>query len=345
MVEASAVELSTAQDPVRWGVLGTGRIARKLLKAIESADSAKVAGIASRDVAGAQGLATEFGLASACSYDDLIADPSIEAIYVSLPNALHAEWAIRAAKAGKHILCEKPLATSVAEADAMIAAAQAHNVLLMEAFMYRFHPQWRRVAEIIREKRIGTVQFVRSSFTFRMDDAADIRFSAELAGGALMDVGCYCVNFARFVAGAGEPDYKPQSVSAMAQWRPDGIGLVDETLVANMKFPNGVLAQFVCSLQMRGATKAKVVGDEGHLEISNPWFGAAPTSLSVTCGSETHPEEITNVNSYVAEVEQFSNCIRTGAPLPLPIEDARANMQTIEALLIAARERREVELL
>src|SRR5262245_9159437 len=204
---------------LRWGVISTGWVARTFISALRDSEDQRVVAVASRDGARAAALAAEFGVPRAYgAYAELLADPEVEAVYIGLPNSLHAEWTIAAVRAGKHVLCEKPLAVSRAEAEAMFEAARAAGVWLMEAFMYRFHPQTLRVQELITSGAIGQVRLIRAIFCFTVADPNNVRLSAELAGGALMDVGCYPLNFARMIAGTA-----PERVAAAARWAPSGV--------------------------------------------------------------------------------------------------------------------------
>lgn len=336
-------EVHAATRRLKWGVLGTGRIARTLLRALRDADGVEAYAVASRDIPKAQDMAREFGVPKAYSYDGLLRDPEVEVVYNSLPNGLHAQWSIKAARAGKHVLCEKPLAVTVREADRMIEAARDNNVLLMEAFMYRFHAQWARVAEIVREGDIGDVRFARAAFSFVMNNPDDIRYDPRLGPGALMDVGCYCINFLRFAAGIQNPGAEPEAVLAAAHFR-DEDRKIDETVAGTLRFPNDVLGQFVCSFRMSGGAMAEIVGSKGRIEIPNPWLPGNTTQLVIASGGETRTEEVAGSDNYVAEVEHFSRCVMSGTPLLLPPSDARANMAVIEALRKSARSGREVRL-
>jgi predicted dehydrogenase len=256
-----------------------------------------------------------------------------------VPNSLHAEWAIAGARAGKHVLCEKPLAVSHAEAEAMFAAAREHNTWLMEAFMYRFHPQTLKVQELIANGAIGQVQLIRSAFTFRVGDPNNVRLSAELAGGALMDVGCYPVNFARMVAGSA-----PSSVAVVARWAPSG---VDETLAATLEYPGGIVAQITCSLSASRNHSAQVIGSDGSIEVDQAFTPPLdrPTSILLRRGArggDAEQIEIAPANHYRLEAESFGRLVEAGHVahgLPeMPLAETLDNIATIEALLQAARE-------
>ncbi len=321
----------------RWGILGTGRIARKFVQALAEATDAEAYAIASRDLARATTLAQELSIPQAYgAYTDLLHDPAVDYIYNALPNTLHAEWSIKAVQAGKHVLCEKPLASSTAEAEAMFAAAQGVGIWLMEGFMYRFHPQILKVQELLAAGAIGTLRLIRSSFGFTVTDAANVRLSAELAGGALMDVGCYCVNFARMVAGSA-----PIRVSAVAQWSDTG---VDTTLAGTLEYPGGILAQVACSLATSRHHTAQVIGSDGIIEVAEPFTPPfdQPTVVRLYRGTNVAAVEeisIPPANHFRLEAEGFDRLVRDGhGNWPeMPAAETLDNMATIEALLRSAR--------
>jgi predicted dehydrogenase len=321
---------------VRWGIISTGRIARTFIAALGQSDDARVVAVASRDGGRAAEFAREFDITRAYgSYEELLADPEVDAVYIGLPNSMHAEWAIKAARAGKHILCEKPLGVDRAEAETMFAAAHEAGVRLMEAFMYRFHPQTLEVKALIESGAIGQVQLVQAAFGFTVTDPANVRLSAHLAGGALMDVGCYCVNFAHMVAGAA-----PERVSAAARWTPIG---VDEALVGTLEYPSGACAQIACSLVSSHHHTARVIGSDGIIDVEQaftPPFDR-PTRIRLWRGvrfAEAEEIEVPPVNHYRLEAEEFGRLIRgeAGANV-MPEAETLDNMATIDALLRSAR--------
>src|SRR5262245_1109201 len=325
---------------LRWGVISTGWVARTFLNALRNSEEERVVSVASRDGARAAALAAEFGVPRAYgAYAELLDDPEVEAVYIGLPNSLHAEWAIACARAGKHVLCEKPLATSPAEAEAMFEAARDAGVWLMEAFMYRFHPQTLKVRELIAEGAIGEVRLIRSIFCFTVADPGNVRLSAELAGGALMDVGCYPVNFARMIAGAA-----PEHVAAAVRWAPSG---VDEMLAGTLEYPGGAVAQITCSLSASRVHTAQVIGSAGSIELDEaftPPFDR-PTRIRLrrgARGAEAEEIEIAPVNHYRLEAEAFGRLVQAGhgaKGLPeMPLIETLDNLATIEALLLAAHE-------
>ncbi len=254
---------------LRWGLLGTGGIARKFARDLV-AHGITVLSAASRDGARAALFSAEMGLPqSHASYQALLDDPDVDAIYVALPNHMHAEWSIRAARAGKHILCEKPAALDEAECESVLQAAERAGVFFMEGFMYRCHPQWGLVRALIEDGRIGEVRGLRASFCFDMGyKPENIRQRREAAGGALTDVGCYGLSFSRMIAGA-----EPSRCSAVSRINPD-LG-VDEWTTAELVFPDGTLAAFDCALREARPYSAVIEGERGRIEVVTPWHPPA----------------------------------------------------------------------
>jgi D-xylose 1-dehydrogenase (NADP+, D-xylono-1,5-lactone-forming) len=317
--------------PVRWGVLSTARINELLLAGARGCEAVEVLAVASREQAHAAAYAREHGIERAYgSYDALLADPQIEAVYISLPNALHVEWTIRALEAGKHVLCEKPLSRRAADAQRAFDVAERCGRLLMEAFMYRHNPQTSRLVELIGEGAVGRVRMIRASFGYYLDDAADVRLRRELEGGALMDVGCYCVNAARLLCG------EPERVHAEQLLGGDG---VDVAFAGVLGFADEVLAHFDCGFAFTAPDELVVLGERGSLHLADPWHCLTPgIELRRAAGSESI--EIETVNSYSLELTNLSAAIRgTGAPL-LGREDAFGQARAIEALYSAAAQRR-----
>ncbi len=268
---------------LNWGILGTGRIAGKFARGLSSTEKATLLAVGSRKVAKAEGFAKEHGAARAYgSYEEMLADPEVQAVYISLPNHLHGEWSIKCAEAGKHILCEKPAMVNAGELERVLAVVKKQDVFWMEAFMYRCHPQWGKVKEIIASGAIGEVRVVESAFSFNMGPAyQDFRLHNELAGGGLMDVGVYCVSFSRLIAGE-----EPSECRAVAHL--GGVSRVDEYMAGLLKFPSGMVASFMsgveCDLPSRGA----IYGSEGSITLSAPWsLGAADTEIIVSAKSKT----------------------------------------------------------
>ena len=316
---------------LRWGVLGSANIARKaLVPAIGAAVGNDLVAVASRDAATAERFAHASGASHwYADYQSLLDDAQIDAVYVPLPNALHAEWTVRAVEAGKHVLCEKPLATSPAECRRMHAAADEAGVRLMEAFMYRHHPRTQRVLELVHDGAIGELRWVRASFSFTVADPANVRLDAALAGGALMDVGCYGVDVARALVGA-EPDL----AQAHAVWGPSG---VDQTLVGSLRFPNGVVAQIACSLAAPRTETFEVVGREGRIHVSKAFLPGSEACDAWLERGDAAPERLTfeGVDQYRLMVEAFSDAVRD-ATAPALGQDGAMNLRSIEGLYASA---------
>ena len=321
-----------------WGIIGTGRIASRLAGAIEECDSATLLSVGSRDADKARAFADQHGAKRAHgSYDDLLADPDVRFVYNSLPNSLHCEWTVKAAEAGKHILCEKPISGTVDEAEAMFDAAERCGVVLIEAFMYRCHPQIARVKQIVDSGEIGDLKLIRARFSYGKSDPTDIRFNKELHGGGLMDVGCYCTNFSRFIAGA-----EPLQVYGAAVFGP--VSGVDESFAATLVFPGGVLAQFDAGMVFAGAANADIMGSKGIIEVHSPWLPGDETSITVSVAGETRQEEFGRTNNYCLEVEQIQMCANEGARPFLTRADTVGNMRAICAMLESARSDQAVSL-
>jgi predicted dehydrogenase len=330
---------------MNWGVISTGRIARAFLDALQASEREHVVAIASRDAAKAAELAREFGVArSYGTYEALLADPQVQAVYIAVPNSLHAEWTHKAAQAGKQILCEKPLGVGQAQAGEMFSAARDAGVWLMEAFMYRFHPRTLKIQELIAGGAIGKPQLIRASFGFAVTDPANVRLSAELAGGALMDVGCYCVNFSRMVAGQA-----PSRVVATARRGSSG---VDETLAATLDYASGAIAQIACSLASSHHHQAQVIGSDGMIEVEEAFTPPPDRSarLRVRRGARfaaIEEIEFPPVNQYRLEAEGFGRLVAAGHADPglpeMPLVETLDHMAPIEALLRSARAGHAVE--
>lgn len=259
---------------LNWGILGTGNIAKVFADALGNSQTGTLRAVGSRQSKSAQKFADAYSdVSTHGSYDELLANPNVDAVYISLPNHLHCEWTVRAAQAGKHILCEKPLAANFAEAMTMLEAARRHKVFFMEAFMYRCHPQTTKLVQLIRDGAIGEVRQIQANFSYNMGEALDnIRQQNESAGGGIMDVGCYCMSMARLVAGAAnDKDFaEPLEIKAIAH-----IGeksRVDEWATATIKFPGEILASLVCGTRVNVDSTLRVWGNKGDIQISNPWF-------------------------------------------------------------------------
>jgi predicted dehydrogenase len=304
---------------------------------MRTAERCELVAIASRDAAAAESAAGKLGIPRAHgSYEALLDDPEVDAVYIPLPNHMHAEWTLRAAGAGKHVLCEKPLAMSSAQAQEMVDGCRSAGVLLMEAFMYRLHPQWVRVREIVESGRLGELRAVQSFFSYFNDDPANIRNVVEFGGGALMDVGCYSINASRMLFGQ-----EPSRVQASIRRDPAfGTDVVTSGL---LEFGDRH-STFTCSTQLEPDQRVHVAGTEGRLLVEIPFNipPDRPTRLFVTAGGDppvspdTEVIEIPQADQYGIEVDEMSRAILEGGDAPLPPEDAVANMRVIEAVIAAA---------
>jgi xylose dehydrogenase (NAD/NADP) len=326
---------------VRWGVISGAQIGlNHVIPAIQRSANGRVVCLGTPRPDRVRERVEKLGIPRLYdTYAAVLDDPEVEAVYVPLPNSMHREWTIRAAEHGKHVLCEKPMGLTAAECEEMIEACARHGVLLMEAFMYRFHPQQAVIHEILESGRIGTVQMVRGAFTFRLNlaDTSNIRLSRELWGGALMDVGCYCINAARYYFGA-----EPVSVLASARIPPE-LG-VDTTLHGLLEFESGY-APFVVSLQMASQPQVEIVGDRGRIEIPRCFIpGDDPPPLAVTADGRREERVVEAANSYLHQVEAFAGSVRSGQAVPLPPSDAAANLRVIEAIRRAVADGRRVTL-
>lgn len=317
--------------------MGTATIAREaVLRALfRAAEQAEVLGIASRDLAKARAVAAEFGIPRAYgSYDELLADGDIEAVYIPLPNHLHVPYSIRALEAGKHVLCEKPLARSAAEAEELASVARRHpHLKVMEAFMYRFHPQWVWTKRTVDEERIGRVRTIQSSFSFFDDNPASILHHAEWGGGALLDIGCYSISLSRFLFGA-EPLRVVASIEIDSTFR------VDRLTSGILEFAAGT-ATFTCATCAREQQFVLIQGERGSVRLEtpfNPRFDRACRAwLEGDGGADARVEvSFDACDQYGIQADLFAQAIRTDGAVPTPLEDAVANLRTIDALVRSA---------
>jgi D-xylose 1-dehydrogenase (NADP+, D-xylono-1,5-lactone-forming) len=312
--------------PLRWGILSTANITDKLL---DSGTDQEFVAVCSRDGARAEAYAREKGIARAHgSYEALLADPDVDAIYNPLPNSLHVEWSIRALEAGKHVLCEKPLTRYPEDVGRVFDVAKREDCVVAEAFMWRHHPQVARARQLLDDGAIGDLRIIRAHFAFAVGQPDDIRLQATLDGGGLMDVGCYCVSGCRTLAGA-EPD------RAFAEYVAGGHG-VDVALAATLRFPGDVLAHFDCGLSYPGGSLLAAVGTEGAFALADPWHGNdAVIELRRGDGSveriETGP-----ANSYALELADFEAAVRRERQPLLGRDDALGQARTIAALYTSA---------
>jgi predicted dehydrogenase len=314
---------------VRWGLLSTARINRHVLEGARLSDRVEVVAVASRELERAQAYAREHGIERAHgSYEALLDDRKVEAVYVSLPNALHAEWTVRALAAGKHVLCEKPFSRRAREVEEAFDLAEREGLVLSEGFMWRHHPQTATLVRLVAEGAIGRLRMVRASFSFQLataHGADDTRFRPELDGGALMDVGCYCVNAIRLFGGEPERVYGEQLAG------PSG---VDVCFAATLRLPDDVAAHFDCGFVLPFRDELELVGEDASIFVDDPWHVRAP-GIEVRRES-TKRVEIAAANSYRLELENVSDAIRARAELLLGRGDAVGQAAALEALYESA---------
>lgn len=318
---------------LRWGVLSTANIGRAAVNpAIQASRNGELVAVASRDQDVASRFAAEHGIPEALgSYEAMIDHPDLDALYIPLPNGLHLEWTVRALEAGKHVLCEKPLGLSAAECDEMQGAANANGVQLMEAFMYRFHPRIDRLLEELRSGSIGDVRAIQSAFTFKLTKPGNIRLDPELGGGALLDVGCYCVNVSRTVVGD-----EPLEVQARARFTERG---VDDELTGTLYFENGVVAQIACSLAQERREAVDIAGTDGWMRLDSAFLpGTGSATIEVHRGRNARDSiEVSGADQYQLMVEHFGDCVLANATMRYPATEAARNLAVIEALYASAR--------
>lgn len=318
---------------LRWGILGTGAIARKFAAELPHSKAGVLQAVGSRSSSSAEAFARDFPVKSHHgSYEALLQDPQVDAVYVTPPHPWHAEWAIAAAQAGKHILCEKPFTMNLSEAKAVIAAARAHDVFLMEAFMYRFHPRTRKIAELVQSGAIGAVKLIHASFGFAPVFNAESRlFNKELGGGGILDVGCYVTSIARLVAGAaaGKPFEDPIEVQGQSLTGPTG---VDVVATANLKFPNGVLAQVSCGVGVRQANELVIFGDKGRMTVPAFWVPPGPIHiLNYANDSATLVETDSFAFRYALEADAVAESLPARQCPTVSWDDTLGNMRALDA--------------
>ncbi len=325
-------------QPLRWGLLSTANINEALFEPLRSSKRNKLVAVASRNQATADAYARENKISKAYgSYEALLADPEIDVIYNPLPNHLHAAWTVNAVEAGKHVLVEKPIALSVAEVDAMEAAAKKHQRVVTEAFMYRHHPQTLKIIEMVNAGKLGKVKFVRGCFSFVFNRENNYRSHPAQGGGSLWDVGCYPLNFTRTVLAA-----EPVEVFA---WQVAGSTGIDETFIAQMRFPGDIYAQFDCSFNIPFRASMEVLGVKGRLSVPMPFKPGEKEHIYLT-----HPHDVTDTITikgqalYLGEVEDMADAVLLGKPPRVSLADSRGNVAAIQALFESARTGKPVTL-
>lgn len=326
---------------IRWGVLSTARIGTEtVIPAMQLGEYCRVTAIASRQLEKAQTQARKLGIKKAYgSYEELLADPDIDAVYIPLPNHLHVPWAIKALNAGKHILCEKPIGLSTAEAQKLLDAARKFPRLkVMEAFMYRNHPQWKWAKKKVSEGKIGEVRTIQSFFSYYNTDPDNIRNKADIGGGGLMDIGCYCISLSRFIFGA-----EPWRVCGIMEEDPNM--KVDRLTSGILEFSKGT-STFTCATQLVPYQRVNIFGTKGRIEIDIPFNAPSDRPCKIWYGDGNRIEEVVMdvCNQYTIQGDLFSRAVLEDREVPVPLEDAVANMQVIEALISSARSRSWVNL-
>jgi len=310
--------------PVRWGIVSTAHINRLVIPGAHASPKVELAAVASRDLARAQAYAAKWKIPHAYgSYEELLADPAIDAVYISLPNTLHCDWSVRALEAGKHVLCEKPLSRHPEEVDAAFDEADRAGRFLMEAFMYRHNPQTAKLVELVEGGTIGELRLVRATFSYPLYDESNIRLQPELEGGGLMDVGCYCVSGARLLAG------EPERVFGEARIGETG---TDWVFAGLLRFPGDVLALVDCGTALPDRDELEAIGSEGSLFVDDPWHCRKPGIEVRRRDGEIEQIELEPVDSYRLELENLSDAIRGEAEPLLGRADALAQARVLEAL-------------
>ncbi|HZG15442.1 MAG TPA: Gfo/Idh/MocA family oxidoreductase [Candidatus Bathyarchaeia archaeon] len=325
---------------IRWGIIGCANIAIKsVIPAIQQSQTGEVVAIASRGLDKARETAEQCGIPKAYgSYEELLADDSIDAVYIPLPNHLHLEWTIRAAEAGKHVLCEKPLALTAQEAERMVQACEKAGVLLAEAFMYRHHPRYERIKQVIESGEIGEIRGIRGAFTFSNEaDKTNVRCRAEWGGGGIYDVGCYPINAARLLLGL-----EPEAVTSHAFFSPEHDN-VDMMASGLLEFPGGVALTFDCGMWAYPRNTLEIVGTKGRIDVPNAFVQTpGKDGFNVVVGEEVRYESLGWLDHYTLQIDDFGKSIRGEQPLRFAPSDAVKNMRVLEACLQSAKERKRI---
>lgn len=315
---------------LNWGLLSTARINRAVIPPLRASKRNQLLAVTSRSQSLADAYAKEWKIPRAYgAYEDLLADPEIDVIYNPLPNHLHAEWTIKAVEAGKHVLCEKPLALNVEEVDAIAGAAKTHGRVVAEAFMYRHHPQTLKVQEVVGDGSLGTLKLLRGSFSFVLDREGDIRLDPAMGGGSIWDVGCYPISFMRTVVGA-----EPVEVFG---WQVTGPTGIDDTFVGTLNFGDDIYAQFDSSFVIPFHAYMEIVGSEATLIVPTPFKPGVNEKIFLVRDGKTETLKVKGQDLYLGEVEDMADAILLGKTPRVTLEDSRANVATIRALLESAR--------
>ncbi|MGQ9903919.1 MAG: Gfo/Idh/MocA family protein [Anaerolineae bacterium] len=314
---------------LRWGLLSTARINQALIPVLRISPRNELVAVASRTQEKADAYAKEWNIPVAYgSYEALLAAPDIDVVYIPLPNSLHEHWTIEAAKAGKHVLCEKPLAISVAEVDAIRAVSERAGVVVTEAFMYRHHPQTLKVKEMVDAGVIGQVRMVRGSFSFNLTRENDVRLNPLLGGGSLWDVGCYPVSYARYIVGQEPIEVFGRKVAGQTG--------VDETFAGILRFPNNIYAQIDSSFRATFRTHVEIVGSEGVISVPHPFKPGREEHIIIARGDTSERVAVEGMELYLGEVEDMADAVLLGKPPRISLADSRANVAALVALLESA---------
>lgn len=329
------------ENKISWGVLSTAKIARtKVIPAMQNSEFCLVKAIASRNKENAQKIAKELNIPKSYGgYEELLADKEITAVYIPLPNHMHVEWIEKSLKAGKHVLCEKPIGLNAEQATYLLELVKSYPELkVMEAFMYRFHPRWNIVKNAIQNNEIGELKSIHSVFSYYNTDPNNIRNKPEIGGGSLLDVGCYCISLSRFLY-----DEEPIAVNAAIEYDP--VLKTDRLVSGTLKFKNGT-ASFTCSTQLLNREYADVLGTKGRLEIPHPFIPDKnkPSTLTLIKEDETKELLFDECDQYTLQTDAFSKAILDNTPVPTSLKDALNNMKVIDALFLSGKENKWIDL-
>jgi len=319
---------------LRWGVLSTAKIGLdKVIPAMQRGKYCEIAAIASRNLINAKVESEKLGIPRAYgSYEKLLADKEIDAVYIPLPNHLHVKWSIKSLESGKHVLCEKPIGLTVDEAENLLRSAQKHKRLkIMEAFMYRHHPQWKLAKKLVDDGKIGQLKNIHSFFSYHNTDPKNIRNIAEIGGGSLMDIGCYCISLSRFI-------FSTEPERVFGKIENDPIFNTDRTCSGIMEFSKGV-STFTCSTQLAPSQRVQIFGTKGRIEIEIPFNAPSDKPCKLIYQNEKKLNEISIelCNQYTIQGDSFSQAVLNNSHVPTPIKDSVANMKAVEAILKSSK--------
>jgi predicted dehydrogenase len=322
--------LPHGRSALTWGLLGTARINRALIPPIRASKRSQLVAVASRSLERARTYARDWGIPRAfASYEELLGDPEIDVVYIPLPNSMHCDWTVKALQAGKHVLCEKPLALNIEEVKTMQLAAERNNRILAEAFMYRHHPQTLQVKEMVAGGALGDLLIVRGSFSFNISNDNDVRLDPELGGGSIWDVGCYPISYSRYIVGR-----EPVTV---AGWQRSGLSGVDETFAGQLLFPGGACAQFDCGFRSPSRAQMEFVGTKGSIHLNNPYKPGKNERIQFFDGKELRSIRVPGEELYGGEVRDLEDAVLLGKAPRISLDDSRANVKTINALIQSAK--------